>query len=914
MNAGTFDSDGPRPTHLSGCDGYFNLSTISTRCSSSLRLPLAVLARSKGGKGANRNKRLLLNYAMKSSVSALHLQSPNSFSLPNVPPPKHPDPVSHFIGFDSLQSFLAEEDEFLKSHSRIPRPPNPTLGAPPAPPLHHVTPLAVRPNTHHYIRLLPPARSALDLDRSSSASGGGVPSNSHRYFPAVTPSPPNPHSSYVPPYHECQQIRSTIALDFSPDGTLLATTHGDHTVKILDALTLTVSLVLVGHPRTPWTVKFNPVRQNLLASGCLGKEVRLWSLPSGSCLHCVYLAFSVLSLAFHPAGDLLAAAVGRNVSVWNWDTNRLETRSFARQVRCVGFTPCGGRLLVGEPVPFQAGDRGNGAPTTGPSATSAPATFDLNAYDFDGASFKPSYEYLRQGEYLSSIADHAPPLGAADRANLAGTWGSVGSLDNTVKTATGGATTSGRGGREVQPFAPSAFATQPINILHRALLYNDGGYDLSKEGYLCACAELWESDEGGVYEDSDDEREWRSSEEEGDSDGDSDGESYEDGCEDGEWDKGHSIGNDSSFNSSVGTIGGDGGGRSIKCDERVGDSRSPQHPPHSSLLLPDVSYSLSFEHPPPPPPARNPLPHPLDSPAAPRNVDFSSPPMMRRARTRPSSLTVSSFPLAPSSSSLDTADVSEGGGISASFPPPPLVGATMSTPAHATSDALHIIRGAGSLRREAERLRKAERQLFGKPLAAVEAPPLPSDTPTSKPRDADALVDLLAEIELDMPQNGRYVAHIVVVKLADSSATLLHESLNSPLSDDSSSQRIPPPVSRLILQARLPEGRGVSVTCVKFSPTMTYLVAGYGIRLGGDEPGAEQVQHPIATIFDCGNAGTNRRRKESGAREMGVVSTIWGGDDDVNLAMFHPLPGRGLVLGMKQGKVRVVDSLRRLRG
>ncbi|KAI3680419.1 hypothetical protein L6452_35189 [Arctium lappa] len=46
--------------------------------------------------------------------------------------------------------------------------------------------------------------------------------------------------------------RSTIAASFSPDGKILASTHGDHTVKIIDWQTGKCLKVLSGHRRTTW--------------------------------------------------------------------------------------------------------------------------------------------------------------------------------------------------------------------------------------------------------------------------------------------------------------------------------------------------------------------------------------------------------------------------------------------------------------------------------------------------------------------------------------------------------------------------------------------------------------------------------------------------------------------------------------
>ncbi|KAK1743747.1 WD40 repeat domain-containing protein, partial [Skeletonema marinoi] len=52
--------------------------------------------------------------------------------------------------------------------------------------------------------------------------------------------------------------------------------HGDHTVKITCAHTGKLLRQLEGHPRTPWTVKYHPTNYRIVASGCLGCQVRVW--------------------------------------------------------------------------------------------------------------------------------------------------------------------------------------------------------------------------------------------------------------------------------------------------------------------------------------------------------------------------------------------------------------------------------------------------------------------------------------------------------------------------------------------------------------------------------------------------------------------------------------------------------------
>ncbi|KAJ0967432.1 hypothetical protein J5N97_024349 [Dioscorea zingiberensis] len=75
--------------------------------------------------------------------------------------------------------------------------------------------------------------------------------------------------------------RSTIAAAFSSDGKTLASTHGDHTVKIIDCQTGNCLKVLSGHRRTPWVVRFHPLHPEIIASGSLDHEVRLWDAHTG---------------------------------------------------------------------------------------------------------------------------------------------------------------------------------------------------------------------------------------------------------------------------------------------------------------------------------------------------------------------------------------------------------------------------------------------------------------------------------------------------------------------------------------------------------------------------------------------------------------------------------------------------------
>ena len=161
---------------------------------------------------------------------------------------------------------------------------------------------------------------------------------------------------------------STISIAFSPSGQTMASTHGDHTVKISACASGHLLRTLEGHPRTPWTCKYHPFREDIVASGCLGHQVRLWNWKSDVCLAMVRLEFAIISLSFHPTGQLLAIANGTRLHFWglqdSLDENnnkmsninnststtnrdRLTELEQRHMLRCVHFPPDGNTIIVG---------------------------------------------------------------------------------------------------------------------------------------------------------------------------------------------------------------------------------------------------------------------------------------------------------------------------------------------------------------------------------------------------------------------------------------------------------------------------------------------------------------------------------------------------------------------------------------
>eukprot|EP00257_Ricinus_communis_P016005 XP_015574047.1 uncharacterized protein LOC8265690 [Ricinus communis] len=145
--------------------------------------------------------------------------------------------------------------------------------------------------------------------------------------------------------------RSTIAAAFSSDGKTLASTHGDHTVKIIDCQTGKCLKVLSGHRRTPWVVRFHPLCPEILASGSLDHEVRLWNAKTTECIGSHEFYRPIASIAFHAHGELLAVASGHKLYIWQYN-KRGETSSpphvlrTRRSLRAVHFHPHGAPLLL----------------------------------------------------------------------------------------------------------------------------------------------------------------------------------------------------------------------------------------------------------------------------------------------------------------------------------------------------------------------------------------------------------------------------------------------------------------------------------------------------------------------------------------------------------------------------------------
>jgi hypothetical protein len=120
-----------------------------------------------------------------------------------------------------------------------------------------------------------------------------------------------------------------------------------------------------------------------------------------------------------------------------------------------------------------------------------------------------------------------------------------------------------------------------------------------------------------------------------------------------------------------------------------------------------------------------------------------------------------------------------------------------------------------------------------------------------------------------------------------------------------------PRLGQLLSACPLDGTKASAVTCVKFSPCTEFCLIGYGVREPHVEPpptttgetvdGTNNVPpqhppyHPVTAMYQVNMGG-----------KMKHVSTMLSGDDDVNIARFHPDSGYGFVYGTKQGRIRVL--------
>ncbi|MBW4695482.1 MAG: hypothetical protein KME27_27350 [Lyngbya sp. HA4199-MV5] len=168
-----------------------------------------------------------------------------------------------------------------------------------------------------------------------------------------------PHSSLLTPHSSLLTLTGHAdwvwSIAFSPDGSTLASSSSDRTIKLWDMQTQQCYKTLAGHAEAVRSIAFAVTPTNGLHGACLvsGSDdhtVRLWN-DNGDCLRVLQGHTSWISaVAFSPDGNLLASgSEDQSVRLWDARTNQCLRllQGYNSGVWSIAFNPNGRTLVSG---------------------------------------------------------------------------------------------------------------------------------------------------------------------------------------------------------------------------------------------------------------------------------------------------------------------------------------------------------------------------------------------------------------------------------------------------------------------------------------------------------------------------------------------------------------------------------------
>lgn len=139
-------------------------------------------------------------------------------------------------------------------------------------------------------------------------------------------------------------------LEFSPDGTRLASTGTDKAIRIWDVKSHQEVAVLRGHQEPAWSISFSPDGRYLASAGYADESWRLWDLNTGEQRSIVQRDVTINSTVFHPNGRLVAFSEhGVGISIFDIELDTVIRRfRHPIPIRTMLYTRDGSRLITAE--------------------------------------------------------------------------------------------------------------------------------------------------------------------------------------------------------------------------------------------------------------------------------------------------------------------------------------------------------------------------------------------------------------------------------------------------------------------------------------------------------------------------------------------------------------------------------------
>jgi WD40 repeat protein len=138
-----------------------------------------------------------------------------------------------------------------------------------------------------------------------------------------------------------------FAVDFSPNGRLIATAGTDKMVRLWEASTGKLIRTLAGHTERIYTVAFSSDGRRLV-SGSRDRTARLWDVKTGKPLLVIEGEDPVYSATFSPDGHRILTGGGQTTRLWDAAGGRqmLALSDHGKEVSSVAFSQDGGKIIT----------------------------------------------------------------------------------------------------------------------------------------------------------------------------------------------------------------------------------------------------------------------------------------------------------------------------------------------------------------------------------------------------------------------------------------------------------------------------------------------------------------------------------------------------------------------------------------